>query len=142
MLLQLDVTFPALACSVVSLDAMDISGEQHLDVVRVISLVFGIRVPVFPCKFFSYLSSRVQEALSTIFRGCLCCVSKLTSHVMIVYSCRKQRTGEIQSNTSSLLGLGVVLSSCFSCLHCLSTGLLFTGPFALYSFFESLKRRI
>ncbi|KAG0570629.1 hypothetical protein M758_6G169600 [Ceratodon purpureus] len=30
--INLDVTFPALACSVVSLDAMDISGEQHLDV--------------------------------------------------------------------------------------------------------------
>ncbi|PNX75491.1 endoplasmic reticulum-golgi intermediate compartment protein 3-like, partial [Trifolium pratense] len=27
-----DVTFPALACSILSLDAMDISGEQHLDV--------------------------------------------------------------------------------------------------------------
>lgn len=34
MFLQLDITFPALACSVVSLDAMDISGELHLDVVR------------------------------------------------------------------------------------------------------------
>lgn len=31
--LQLDITFSALACSVVSLDAMDISGEQHLNVV-------------------------------------------------------------------------------------------------------------
>ena len=30
---QMDVTFPNLACSVLSLDAMDISGEQHLDVV-------------------------------------------------------------------------------------------------------------
>lgn len=30
---QFDVTFPALPCSVLSLDAMDISGEQHLDVV-------------------------------------------------------------------------------------------------------------
>uniref|UniRef100_A0A7I4BX55 Endoplasmic reticulum vesicle transporter C-terminal domain-containing protein n=1 Tax=Physcomitrium patens TaxID=3218 RepID=A0A7I4BX55_PHYPA len=30
--INLDVTFPALACSVVSLDAMDISGEAHLDV--------------------------------------------------------------------------------------------------------------
>ncbi|CAM6082878.1 unnamed protein product [Calypogeia fissa] len=30
--INLDITFPALACSVVSLDAMDISGEQHLDV--------------------------------------------------------------------------------------------------------------
>lgn len=33
---QLDVTFPGLACSVVSLDAMDISGEQHLDVVMLL----------------------------------------------------------------------------------------------------------
>lgn len=32
-MLQLDITFPAVACSVLSLDAMDISGEQHLDVV-------------------------------------------------------------------------------------------------------------
>ncbi|KAH6558506.1 hypothetical protein KP509_1Z060600 [Ceratopteris richardii] len=30
--IYLDVTFPALACSIISLDAMDISGEQHLDV--------------------------------------------------------------------------------------------------------------
>jgi len=30
--INLDITFPALACSVVSLDAMDISGEQHHDV--------------------------------------------------------------------------------------------------------------
>ncbi|RRT58471.1 hypothetical protein BHE74_00052866 [Ensete ventricosum] len=32
-LLQFDVTFPALSCSMLSLDAMDISGEEHLDVV-------------------------------------------------------------------------------------------------------------
>ncbi|CAA2982300.1 endoplasmic reticulum-Golgi intermediate compartment 3-like [Olea europaea subsp. europaea] len=30
--INFDVTFPALACSILSLDAMDISGEQHLDV--------------------------------------------------------------------------------------------------------------
>ncbi|XP_051139244.1 uncharacterized protein LOC127257024 [Andrographis paniculata] len=30
--INFDVTFPALPCSMVSLDAMDISGEQHLDV--------------------------------------------------------------------------------------------------------------
>lgn len=30
---QFDITFPALPCSILSLDAMDISGEQHLDVV-------------------------------------------------------------------------------------------------------------
>ncbi|KAK4390151.1 Endoplasmic reticulum-Golgi intermediate compartment protein 3 [Sesamum angolense] len=31
-IVKFDVTFPALPCSIVSLDAMDISGEQHLDV--------------------------------------------------------------------------------------------------------------
>lgn len=31
--LQFDVTYPHLACSILSLDAMDVSGEQHLDVV-------------------------------------------------------------------------------------------------------------
>lgn len=30
--INFDVTFPALPCSIISLDAMDISGEQHLDV--------------------------------------------------------------------------------------------------------------
>ncbi|RWR93007.1 endoplasmic reticulum-Golgi intermediate compartment protein 3 [Cinnamomum micranthum f. kanehirae] len=30
--INFDITFPALACSVVSLDEMDISGEQHFDV--------------------------------------------------------------------------------------------------------------
>ena len=31
--LQFDVTFPALQCSIISIDTMDISGERHLDVV-------------------------------------------------------------------------------------------------------------
>lgn len=31
--INIDVTFPELACAVISLDAMDISGDQHLDVV-------------------------------------------------------------------------------------------------------------
>ncbi|KAJ8430414.1 hypothetical protein Cgig2_025841 [Carnegiea gigantea] len=30
--INFDVTFPALPCSIISLDAMDISGQQHLDV--------------------------------------------------------------------------------------------------------------
>ncbi|CAL9098086.1 unnamed protein product [Musa textilis] len=30
--INFDVTFPALSCSMLSLDAMDISGEEHLDV--------------------------------------------------------------------------------------------------------------
>lgn len=30
--INFDITFPALACSMLSLDAMDISGEEHLDV--------------------------------------------------------------------------------------------------------------
>ena len=31
--MQFDITFPALQCSIISLDAMDISGLEHLDVV-------------------------------------------------------------------------------------------------------------
>lgn len=33
MKLQFDVTFPAIRCSLLSLDTMDISGEQHFDIV-------------------------------------------------------------------------------------------------------------
>ena len=32
MRINLDVTFPSMPCDVVSLDVMDVSGEQHLDV--------------------------------------------------------------------------------------------------------------
>lgn len=32
---QFDITFPALQCSIISVDAMDISGLEHLDVVRI-----------------------------------------------------------------------------------------------------------
>jgi hypothetical protein len=31
--MQFDVTFPAIRCSLLSVDAIDISGEQHLDIV-------------------------------------------------------------------------------------------------------------
>lgn len=31
--MQFDVTFPAIPCTLLSLDAMDISGERHLDIV-------------------------------------------------------------------------------------------------------------
>lgn len=31
--MQFDVTFPSIPCSLLSVDAMDISGEQHLDIV-------------------------------------------------------------------------------------------------------------
>jgi hypothetical protein len=42
--MQFDVTFPALQCSIISLDAMDISGQEHLDVVGfcVLSLLLEI----------------------------------------------------------------------------------------------------
>lgn len=33
LIMQFDVTFPAIPCSLLSIDAMDISGEQHLDIV-------------------------------------------------------------------------------------------------------------
>lgn len=33
---QLDVTFPKMPCSWLSLDTMDVSGDLHLDVVRLV----------------------------------------------------------------------------------------------------------
>jgi hypothetical protein len=33
-LLQVNITFPRMPCSWLSLDTMDVSGELHLDVVR------------------------------------------------------------------------------------------------------------
>ena len=44
--MQFDVTFPALPCSILSLDAMDISGEQHLDVVCFSTGIFSFSVQV------------------------------------------------------------------------------------------------
>jgi len=35
---QFDITFPALPCEWLSLDAMDISGEMHLDVVSYLAV--------------------------------------------------------------------------------------------------------
>lgn len=32
--LQFDVTFPSVPCTLLSVDTMDISGEQHHDIVR------------------------------------------------------------------------------------------------------------
>ena len=49
-LVQLDVTFPSLACSIISLDAMDISGEQHLDVVWYFSSFFCLE-----CLYIKFL---------------------------------------------------------------------------------------
>ena len=43
-MLQLDVTFPRMGCAIMSLDAMDISGDQHLDVVSTSLLPLGPRV--------------------------------------------------------------------------------------------------
>ena len=49
-LVQLDVTFPSLACSIISLDAMDISGEQHLDVVWYFSSILCLE-----CLYIKFL---------------------------------------------------------------------------------------
>jgi hypothetical protein len=44
--MQFDVTFPALQCSIISLDAMDISGLEHLDVVRI--CVYLLLLKIYP----------------------------------------------------------------------------------------------
>lgn len=56
---QLDVTFPGLACSVVSLDAMDISGEQHLDVVMLLLSFCEINVCKMVVNLFPMLMRRL-----------------------------------------------------------------------------------
>ena len=33
LLMQFDLSFPVIPCSILGLDAIDISGEQHLDIV-------------------------------------------------------------------------------------------------------------
>ena len=33
LLVQFDMSFPAIPCSILSIDAIDVSGEQHLDIV-------------------------------------------------------------------------------------------------------------
>jgi hypothetical protein len=45
--MQFDITFPALQCSIISLDAMDISGLEHLDVVRM--CVYLSFLEIYPC---------------------------------------------------------------------------------------------
>jgi hypothetical protein len=42
--INFDVTFPALQCSIISLDAMDISGQEHLDVVCICVLLLLLYV--------------------------------------------------------------------------------------------------
>ncbi|THG07743.1 hypothetical protein TEA_014633 [Camellia sinensis var. sinensis] len=42
--INFDVTFPSIPCSILSLDAMDISGEQHLDIVRARHDIFKKRI--------------------------------------------------------------------------------------------------
>ena len=51
--LQFDVTFPAVPCSVLTLDAMDISGEQHHDIVSTASSYIIPNVYTFSPIFFS-----------------------------------------------------------------------------------------
>lgn len=51
-ILQFDVTFPALQCSIISLDSMDISGERHLDVVRAGGWFFSVMVFFFQVEMF------------------------------------------------------------------------------------------
>lgn len=39
-IMQFDVTFPSLACSLLSVDAVDISGERHYDIVCLYTVLF------------------------------------------------------------------------------------------------------
>lgn len=68
---QFDITFPALACSIISLDAMDISGAEHLDVVSLslsLSLLLSSTHMLVdhPCMYF-ILTTFVRSSLSYMY---------------------------------------------------------------------------
>lgn len=48
--MQLDVTLPHMPCSWITLDAMDVSGELHLDVVRALGWEGDPVVPAGTCR--------------------------------------------------------------------------------------------
>lgn len=48
LLMQFDLSFPEIPCSILSLDAIDISGEQHLDIVCAASINTLSLDPLFP----------------------------------------------------------------------------------------------
>lgn len=56
-LVQFDVTFPALPCEWISLDAMDISGEMHLDVVSASRGSDGLSRPALPNMYWQSLGT-------------------------------------------------------------------------------------
>lgn len=63
-LLQFDVTFPALPCSLVAVDTMDVSGEQHYDIVcTTVFISFLIILYI----FWSVLKSASQALYHIIF---------------------------------------------------------------------------
>lgn len=73
--LQFDVTFPALPCSILSLDAMDISGEQHLDVVRMDIILF----------------SPYSEYVNYLESGCVCkCRVHVVQYFHVVFPCMQK----------------------------------------------------
>ncbi len=80
---KLDITFPSLACSAVSLDALDISGEQHHDIV----------------SFFSSIGSIIGFAL-------LCCTMSAISSVLL---CCPLSVVTLLSSKLSIVASGSVL---------------------------------
>lgn len=53
--MQFDITFPAVSCTLLSLDAIDISGEQHLDIVCLLKIVFKLLTFLTSTYYYSFL---------------------------------------------------------------------------------------
>ena len=70
--MQFDVTFPALQCSIISLDAMDISGQEHLDVVGF--CVLSLLLEIFLSKYLVLIRSCHKLCIND---GCSLAVTNL-----------------------------------------------------------------
>lgn len=60
---QFDMNFPALACSILSVDAMDISGELHLDVVCDILFVYACQLSGLSVFIFSPVDKQKHDII-------------------------------------------------------------------------------
>lgn len=75
--MQFDIVFPALQCSIISVDVMDISGQEHLDVVCIFVslLLLPMLLQMFLSQYLAYSFYPVQVMVD--LSGCQVVVTSL-----------------------------------------------------------------